>query len=459
MENFDVIIIGGGPAGYCAAERVGHAKLRTLLIEKGALGGVCLNEGCIPTKTFLHSAKLFDYARGSEKYGVFTEGARLEHPAVLLRKNKVVKTLTDGVSAKLKHNGVVVDYASAQIQGRTAQGFIVKAGEREYCAQRILIAAGSQTSIPPIKGLKEGLERGFVLTNREILDLKEIPQSLVVIGGGVIGLEMASYFNSAGSHVTVLELLNKIAGSTDGEISKILQDNCEKKGIRFKLGCKVSEVGATGVVCEINGTTCHVPADKVLLSSGRQPATRGLGLESIGVLLDRDAIVTDENMRTNISGVYAAGDVNGKYMLAHTAYREAEVAVNHMLGRKDRMRYNAIPSVIYTNPEVACVGETEETARQKGMDIDVVKLSMRYSGRYLAENEGGDGIAKFIIDRKHRQLTGVHMIGSYVSEIIFGAALMIETEMRTDDIRELVFPHPTVCEIIREGVFEYKGGN
>jgi dihydrolipoamide dehydrogenase len=307
--------------------------------------------------------------------------------------------------------------------------------------------------------LKEGLERGFVLTNREMLELKEIPQSLVVIGGGIIGLEMASYFNSAGSHVTVLEMLNKITGTTDGEISKILQNNCEKKGILFKLGCKVSEVDATGVICEITGTTCHVPADKVLLSSGRQPATRGLGLESIGVLLDRDAIVTDENMRTNISGVYAAGDVNGKYMLAHTAYREAEVAVNHMLGRKDRMRYNAIPSVIYTNPEVACVGETEETARQKGMDIDVVKLSMRYSGRYLAENEGGDGIAKFIIDRKHRQLTGVHMIGSYVSEIIFGAALMIETEMRTDDIRELVFPHPTVCEIIREGVFEYKGGN
>ncbi|NLX93154.1 MAG: FAD-dependent oxidoreductase, partial [Clostridiales bacterium] len=192
----------------------------------------------------------------------------------------------------------------------------------------------------------------------------------------------------------------------------------------------------------------------VLVSIGRKPFVDGIGLESIGVYTERGAIVTDDNLRTNIAGVYAAGDVNGKWMLAHTAYRESEVAVNHMLGKRDIMRYNAIASVIYTSPEVACVGETEESAKTKGMDVQTARVSMRMSGRYMAEVEGGNGIAKLIVDKKYNRLVGVHLIGSYTSEIIYGAALMIETEMRIDDIKELVFPHPTVSEVIREALFE-----
>lgn len=292
------------------------------------------------------------------------------------------------------------------------------------------------------------------MTNREILDLLEVPKEFVVIGGGVIGLEMASYFNSIGSHVTVIEMLNKIAGPTEAEVSSILQKNYSKKGVEFKLGCKVVAVGANDVTYEENGETKKINADKVLLSIGRRAFTSDIGLESIGVLTERGAIVTDENMRTNIAGVYAAGDVNGKSMLAHTAYREAEVAINHMLGKKDKMRYNAIPAVIYTNPEVAGVGETEETAKQKGYDIQVANITMKYSGRYVAEVEGGDGICKLIVDKKYNRLIGAHLIGSYASEIIYGAAMMIETEMKIDDIKEIVFPHPTVCEVIREALFE-----
>jgi dihydrolipoamide dehydrogenase len=452
---YDLIIIGGGPAGYLAAERAGHAGLVTLVIEKRFVGGVCLNEGCIPSKALLYSAKIYDNAKHGDKYGVFAENVTLNHAKVMERKGKVVKKLVAGIKAKLIKNKVTIVEGVAEIQGRNAEGYEVKANNEIFVGKRLLLATGSMPVIPPVAGVKEGIEKGYVLTNREILDLKSVPSSLVIVGGGVIGLEMASYYNSAGSKVTVIEMLDHIAGCTDREISEILQKNYEKKGVVFKLNCKVVEVKEGSVVYESNGEKLAVEAEKVLLSIGRRPATEGLGLEKIAVETERGRIKTDEKGRTNIPEVYAAGDVNGTSMLAHTAYREAEVCINTILGKKDIMRYHAIPSVIYTNPEVGCVGETEETAKQKGIDFDVVKLSMAYSGRYVAENEGGDGICKILIDKKYRRLIGAHMIGSYASEIIFGAGIMIETEMRVEDIKELVFPHPTVCEILREGIFEF----
>lgn len=453
--TYDLIVIGGGPAGYLAAERAGHAGLSTLLIEKRFVGGVCLNEGCIPSKALLYSAKLYDNAKYGDKYGVFAENVTLNHTKVIERKGKVVRKLVAGIKAKLTKNKVTIVEGIAELQGRNAEGYEVKANNESYTGKRLLLATGSMPVIPPVAGVKEGIEKGYVLTNREILDLKSVPSSLVIVGGGVIGLEMASYYNSAGSKVTVIEMLDHVAGYTDREIAEILQKNYEKKGVVFKLNCKVVEVREGSVVYESNGEKIEASAEKVLLSIGRRPATEGLGLERIGVETERGRIKTDERGRTNIPEVYAAGDVNGTSMLAHTAYREAEVCINTMLGKKDTMRYHAIPSVIYTNPEVGGVGETEETAKQKGIDFEVVKLSMAYSGRYVAENEGGDGICKLLIDRKHRRLIGAHMIGSYASEIIYGAGIMIETEMRVEDIKELVFPHPTVCEILREGIFEF----
>lgn len=452
---YDLIVIGGGPAGYLAAERAGHAGLDTLLIEKRFIGGVCLNEGCIPSKALLYSAKLYDGAAHGEKYGISVKDITLDHKFVINRKNKVVNTLVSGIKAKLKKNKVTVVMAEAKITGRTAEGFTVTAGGETYTGAKLIISTGSVPVTPPIPGVKEGLESGFVVTNREILDLQEVPARFAIIGGGVIGLEMASYFNTAGSKVTVIEMLNKIAGPTDSEISEILMKNYEKKGITFNLGCKVTAVEPGKVIYDKDGKSYEVPCDKVLLSIGRRAFTEGLGLESIGVETDRGKIKTDDRGRTNIAGVYATGDVNGHSMLAHTAYRETEVAVNDILGIKDVMRYNAIPSVIYTNPEVAGIGETEETAKAKGIDYEVVKLSMMYSGRYVAENEGGDGIIKVLINKKYRNVIGVHMIGNYASEIIYGAGTYIETEMRIDDIKQLVFPHPSVCEVIREAIFEF----
>lgn len=454
---YDLIVIGGGPAGYLASERAGEAGLNVLLIEKRFIGGVCLNEGCIPSKALLYSAKIYDGAKHGEKYGITVENIKLDHSAVIARKRKVVDTLVGGIKMKLKKLKVTIVEGEAHIEHKSAEGFNVSANGTVYTGKRLLICAGSEAAVPPIPGVKEGIEAGFVLTNREILDIEAVPNRLVVIGGGVIGLEMASYFNSAGSEVTIIEMLNKIAGPTDAEISKILQKNYEKKGITFKLGAKVVEVTKTGVVYEINGEKHTIEADKVLLSIGRRPATNGLGLENIGLETERGAIKTDEMGRTGVAGVYAAGDVNGQQMLAHVAYREAEVAINNILGKKDHMRYTAVPSVIYTNPEVACVGETEESAKAKGIDAACINLTMKYSGRYVAENEGGDGICKLVIDKKRNKLIGVHMIGNYSSEIIISATTMIETEMRIEDIKEIIFPHPTVCEIIREGIFEYHG--
>ena len=450
---YDLIILGGGPAGYNAAERAGHAGLKTLVIEERALGGVCLNEGCIPTKTLLYSAKIYDYAKHGADYGVHFEGAAIDHAFVVNRKNGVVKQLVAGVGAKMKKSGVEVVKASAVIKERNADGFVVTAEGKEYVGKQLLIATGSAPALPPIDGLADSLKEGFALTNREVLDLPAIPKTIVVVGGGVIGLEMASYFNSVGAKVYVVEMMDHIAGPVDREISALLQKDYAARGVEFILGARVTSIKNKAVTYEKDGKTVEIPADYALVSIGRRPRTAGIGCENIGLSLERGAIVTNEMGKTNVPGVWAAGDVNGKSMLAHTAYREGEVVINNILGKKDKVNYAAIPAVIYTNPEVASVGETTESAKEKGLDVNIETLTLKYSGRYIAENEHGYGILKVITDKKHKNIVGLHMIGSYASEIIYGAAMMVETEMRVTDIQKMVFPHPTVCEVIREAMF------
>ena len=456
MLTYDLVVIGAGPGGYLAAERAAHAGLKTLLIEKQAPGGVCLNEGCIPSKTLLQSAKTYDHAKQAAAYGVTVNNVTIDQKSVIDRKNKVVKTLVSGVKAKLRAAGVTLLMAQATITGKTQEGFTIVANGEVYTGKHLIIATGSAPAVPPIPGIRENLG-DFVLTNREILDLTEIPQKLTVIGGGVIGLEMAAYYATVGSQVTVIEMLDHIAGATDREISAFLQKELEKKGITFLLGHKCLAVKPGQVIAEEpNGEKRTVAADKVLLSIGRKPNVEGLGLETIGVSFEKTGIPTDAMGRTNVANVYAVGDVNGHHMLAHTAYREAEVAVNTILGKKDAMRYHANPSVIYTQPEVASVGKTEEECREKGIDYEVKKLSMLYSGRFVAENEGGDGLCKIIVDKKRRTILGVHLIGAYAGEIIWGAAEMIEMQLRVQDARQIIFPHPTVSEIIREVLWEFK---
>lgn len=449
----DLLIIGGGPAGYVAAERAGHNGLNVVLFEKKAMGGVCLNEGCIPTKTLLYGAKIYENALHGDKYGVFGDNIRFDYEKMISRKKKVVRKLVSGVESKMKANKVTVVKGDAMIEGRSAVGIEVSCNGEMYTGKNLLVCTGSEASVPPIPGLKEAGD--VVLTNREILEMTERPASLVVIGGGVIGMEFASFFNSLGTKVTVIEMLPEILGGLDFEISAMLRGIYAKKGIAFNLNAKVVQVEGKNVIFEKDGEIHKVEGDKILLSVGRRPVTQGFGLDKIGVELLRNGIKVDEKMRTNVPGVFAAGDVTGFSLLAHTASREGEVVVNNLTGRNDIMRYNAIPGVVYTNPEVAGVGETEESAKEKKIAYKVAKLSMAYAGRFVAENEGGNGLCKVLVGENHGEVIGVHMLGNPSSEIIYGACMAIEQEMTLKEMQEVIFPHPTVSEIIKEVVFNF----
>ena len=455
---YDLAIIGGGPGGYVAAERAGAAGLKVVLFERKSLGGVCLNEGCIPTKTLLYSAKVYNYAMTGDHYGVYVNDPSFKYDEIVARKNKVVKKLVGGVKAAMKGNKVEVVAESATIQGRDSEGIKIEAGGNVYAAKNLLICTGSEAAVPPFPGLREAGD--VIVTNREILEMTERPEELVVIGGGVIGMEFAAFFSTLGTKVTVVEMLPKILGPLDDEISDMLQKQYEKKGVQFCLRCKVTGIEGNTVVYEDpEGKVCRVSGDKILVSVGRRANLQGFGLENIGVELALNpagrpyGIKVDEKMKTNVPGVYAAGDVTGFSMLAHTASREGEVAVNNILGKEDRMRYNAIPGVVYTNPEVAGVGLTEAEAKAKGVDYKVVKLPMAYAGRFVAENERGEGICKVIVGAKYHEVLGVHMLGNPCSEIISAACVAIETEMTLEQLQEVVFPHPTVSEIIKETSF------
>ena len=459
---YDLAILGGGPGGYVAAGRAGAAGLSVVLFEKRELGGVCLNEGCIPTKTLLYSAKVYDYTRHADRYGVNVPESAIDFGAIFKRKEKVVKKLVGGVKVQMRNANVEVVKEEAAIAGKEADGFVITAGEATYSARNILVCTGSEAAVPPIPGLREGLG-DVVVTNREILSLTEQPERLVVIGGGVIGMEFASFFNSIGTQVTVVEMLPKILGPLDDEISAMLQAQYAKKGVEFHLSCKVVAVEGNEVVYEdAEGGTCRAAGDKILVSVGRRASLQGIGLENIGVELALNpagrpyGIKVDEKMCTNVPGVYAAGDVTGFSMLAHTASREGEVAVNTILGKEDAMSYKAIPGVVYTNPEVAGVGVTEAEAAKQGLDYTVLKLPMAFSGRFVAENERGEGLCKIIVDAQSHKVLGVHMLGNPCSEIIQSACIAIEKGLTVEQLKDVVFPHPTVSEILKETLFTHE---
>ncbi|MGC3976958.1 MAG: dihydrolipoyl dehydrogenase [Paludibacteraceae bacterium] len=447
---FDLIIIGGGPAGYVAAERAGQKGLQVILFEKKSLGGVCLNEGCIPTKTLLYSAKTYENAIHGEKYGVYGDNLRFDFEKIIARKNKIVRKLVAGVKAKMKEHNVTVIEGEASILSRNDSGIEVMCNDEHFSGKNLLICTGSEAFIPPIPGISEAGD--IILTNRELLSLKERPESLVIIGGGVIGMEFASLYNSFGTKVTVIEMLPEILGGLDIEISAMLREIYTKKGVEFHLSSKVTTVENNRVYFEKAGETHTVKGNKILLSVGRRANLKGYGLENIEIETIRNGIQVDEKMRTNLPNVFAAGDVTGFSLLAHTASREGEVVVNNLTGENDVMKYNAIPGIVYTNPEVAGTGETEETAKAKNIAYKVAKLPMTYAGRFVAENEGLNGLFKIIIN-ENNEVIGAHILGNPSSEIIYGVSIAIEQKMTVEQMKKIVFPHPTVSEIFKEALF------
>ena len=436
MQEFDVIVVGGGPAGYNCAEYAAHHGKSVLLVEKKNLGGTCLNVGCIPTKTFLYASKMYHYADGAgADYGVTVDGdVRIDQAAVVRKKDEVVKTLVQGVAAGLRRAKVKVVNGTGKV-GRKDGRLLVTVDGEEYTAADLILATGSSPVIPPIEGVKEGLADGTVVTSDEILDMTEVPAKLLIVGGGVIGFEMAAYFQEIGSRVTVIEMLDKVLGPNDREVSALLQQEMEKKGVTFYLSSSVKKVSEGVATFEKDGRIDVAAYDKALMCVGRRANSDIEGLEELGVQVERGAIVTNEHMQTNVPHVYAIGDVNGKVMLAHVGYREGEAAVNH-----------------YTNPEAAFVGMSEEQAKASGRPYKVKKVSINFSGRHVAENGMSNGLCKLILDAEKNTLIGAALMSSYASEYIYSLALMIDLQVPVDRILRTVFPHPTVCEVIREAL-------
>lgn len=454
--NYFLAIIGGGPAGYTAAEKAAQAGKDVVLFEQNALGGTCLNVGCIPTKTLLYSAKQYYNAQNAAKYGVKAENVTFDYTRIAQRKTKVVRKLVAGIKQRLNNEHCTVVNGAASVVSRTDEKVVIACGEETYEAENLLICTGSNNFVPPIPGLKDN---PVVWDSTDALAATVLPQSMVIVGGGVIGMEFATLYHELGVQVTVIEAMPTILPNLDQEVVAILLEKYKKSGIQILTDTKVLELQGNRVLT----TNGEYEAEHVLVSVGRRANLQGL--EALNDLeIHRGGIVVDDFMKTNLANVYAAGDVTGKIMLAHVASRQAEVAVGRMLKQipLQRIAYNAIPSVVYTNPEIASVGMTEREVSQFYQDMEgksaeevqdmyeVHKLPMTYSGRFVAENEGETGLCKMIVDKRNQTVLGVHLIGNPCSEFISSASFAVRMGYTVSEMQQVVFPHPTVSEILKE---------
>lgn len=445
--DYEVTVIGGGPGGYAAAIHAAQAGKKTCLIEGDKVGGTCLNVGCIPTKVLVKSAAVLHQIKQAEQFGI--EGlewskASINMAKLQARKKAVTDQLVGGVSGLLRGNGVTVIKGKAVFQD--AHTLCVD-GEKTVSSEAIIIATGSQSVVPKAIA-QEGACK--VLTSTEALALEQVPASMAILGGGVIGIEFAYLLNQMGCKVTVIEMMAEILPMVDGELAAMARKRLEKDGVTFRLGARVKKIKDDHVLFELDGRECDVQAEAVLMSVGRRPNTDGLNAEGIGLEFDRLAIRCGDTMATNLPHIYAVGDVNGRSMLAHTAYCEAEVAVKNLCGGKATMRYDRIPSCIYTEPEIACIGLTEAQAREKyGDKIKVGRFPAFANGKSLVEGDT-DGMFKVIVDSEYGEILGVHLYGQHVTEMIAQFALAMEAEATAEEVIASIQPHPTVSESLGE---------
>ena len=442
MDIFDLAVIGGGPAGYSAAITAAKSGLKTALIEKDELGGVCLNRGCIPSKAMLHSAKIFRQTLDSEKFGVTSEKVNFDLSTALAHKNDVICQLKCGIADSLEHAGVKVINAEAYIKGKAAGLFITAAGENDIYSKNLLICTGSKPKELEISGAD-------ITDVSDVYNLDTIPKSAAIIGGGASGLEAAEYLNALGCRVSVIEQAERIAPTMDKDISVFLRRSLKKSGINILTSCRAVSADRGSIkYTDTRGKEKTAEADIIINASGRTACYDGLGIENIGL----ENLNTDSHMQTAVPGVYAAGDANQKAMSAHAAYRESAAAINNILGKTDEIDYLAIPQVVFTFSEAASIGETLESALAKGIDAVCGEAPLRSSGRFFAEG-GQDGFCKIISENTSGRLLGVHIAGGNASELIYGAAAMLANKMTVEEIKNTAFPHPTVSEAIREAVF------
>lgn len=443
MKYF-LAIIGGGPAGYTAAEKASKAGKDVVLFEQNAVGGTCLNVGCIPTKSLLYGAKQYYNATHAAKYGVTAENVVFDFGAMQKRKTIVVRKLVAGIKQRLNNEHCTLVSGAASVISRTDELVTISCNGETYEAQNLLICTGSTNFVPPIPGIKDN---PAVWDSTDALAATDLPKSIIIVGGGVIGMEFATLYHELGVPVTVIEAMPTILPNLDQEVVSVLLEKYKKAGINILTSTKVESLDGGKVTA--NGEVYE--AEKVLVSVGRRANLQGL--EALNDLeLNRGAIVIDDFCKTNLPNVFAAGDVTGKIMLAHVAARQAEVCIGRLLKQipLQRIAYNAIPSVVYTNPEIASVGITEQQAESMSIPTEVRKLPMTFSGRFMAENEGETGLCKMVVDAKNHSVLGVHMIGNPCSEFIAAASFAVRMGYTTAEFEQVVFPHPTVSEILHE---------
>lgn len=443
--EYDVVVLGGGPGGYVAAIKAAQSGKKTAIIEKGNFGGTCLNVGCIPTKAMVKTVNLYEEIQQASLFGIDGIDNKLvtvSMEKLQMRKNAVVRQLVGGVNGLLKGNKVTVINGT----GKFVDIHTVRTADTTVTAEYVIIATGSEPFMPDFIEYEGNTK---IITSTEALSLTRIPGSMNIIGGGVIGIEFAYIYSHLGCKVTVVELMEDILPMVDSEVSKLARKALEGAGVIFHTGARVKKVQDTSVIFEKDGKEQSVQSELTLMAVGRTPYTNGLNADGIGIVFDRNAIRTDAHMRTNVSNIFAIGDVNGTSMLAHTASHEGIVAVATIMGESMEMSYDYIPACIYMEPEIASIGLTEAQAREKYEKIKIGKFPMAANGKSVIEGEKS-GVMKVILDEEYGEILGVHLFAVHATDMIAEISVAMNLEATAEEVIHAIHPHPTISEAIGE---------
>lgn len=450
MER-DLVIIGGGPGGYEAAIRASQLGAKVTLVEEDNLGGTCLNRGCIPTKALYKNAEAVNSIKNMDEYGITLSDFSFNMSKAQQRKNEVVNKLVAGIEQLLKGNSIEVIKGRASFKGDKLIEIVTESGIEEITAANIIVATGSSTSVVPVSGM----DLPNVVTSDEILNFEHVPESLAILGGGVVGVEFAGIFAALGTQVTIIEFLPKILYRLDDELSKKLTVYLKKQGIKIVTGSGLKEVKQFGDKLKLtvgnDKGNSEIECDYLLSAAGRKPVVEGLNLEAAGIEYDKRGIKVDSNYKTSVEGVYAVGDVIGGVMLAHVASEEGKVCVENIYGHNSKINYNAIPSCVFTFPESASVGMTEDEAKENNIEYIAGKSMFGANGKALSMGEG-EGFVKVLAEKGSHKILGVHIMGPHASDIVHDGSMAIQNGLRVEDIKESVFAHPTLSEVFYEAV-------